>query len=134
MKRILFGSVAIFVLTAAFCRCHANEENAKEKPVAQKPAEKAKEFLSESYTDPETKKVYRWIGEFRLDDSPAARMKAKLKGKAAYRITGALYEIKMIGSREVRSRQSGTCWVYIEDADGKEVARATKSLNTMCPS
>ncbi len=122
------------MLAAAVCHSADNEENADKAPSVQEAAANAKPFLSETYTDPETKKEYRWVGEFQLDESPAARMKAKLKGKAAYRITGALYEVKMIGSREVLSRQPGTCWIYIEDADGKEVARATKSLNTMCPS
>jgi hypothetical protein len=133
MKRLLFVLIAALMVLGAGAQTASAQTASKFVPSGTLSDEDVAE-LKETFTDPKTGKEYKWVGKFEMDNGAAAKKKAKLMKKAPFRITGALYELKKVGGKKVYSRQPGTCWVYIKDSDGKVVSKATKNLNTMCPS
>lgn len=91
--------------------------------------------LKQTFTDEKTKKSWTWSGGFsqkKLAGKDAER--AKIRKKIPYRITAALYEVKEVRGKKTYKRESGTCWIFIKDAEGKVVYKTSQSLNKMCPS
>lgn len=138
MKRLTIASIVILtVLTnISSSAIAANSATEFKKPVQPGTLSEADiTALKQSFTDEKTQRSWIWSGSFtqsRLSTADAAR--AKSQKKIPYRITGALYEIKEINGKKTSKRESGTCWMFIKDAEGNIIHKTSQSLGKMCPS
>jgi hypothetical protein len=137
MKRIILGSLGVLVILATVAGYTSAQDTAaksKKPPPAGTLSDEDVTNLKQQYTDPKTKKSYKWSGSFSIDKmTTVQRVKAKKGGKIPVRLTAALYEVKEVRGKKTQKRMSGSCKLYLTDAEGKVVLKTSKSLGKMCP-
>ncbi len=135
MKKIIFGSIAVLAVLTALTGYSSAQTKFKKPAASGTLSDEDVAALKQNHTDEKKNTSWQWSGSFsqeRLNTKDAERAK-KLK-RIPIRITGALYEIKEVKGKKTSKRKSGTCWIFITDADGKIVQKTSKSLSKMCPS
>ena len=137
MKKIVFSSLAVLIIFAAvagYSSAQSTSAKFKKPAPAGTLSEEDVAALKQTYTDPKTKKSYKWSGSFSIDKmTTVQRVKAKKGGKIPVRLTAALYEVKEVRGKKAQKRMSGSCELYLTDAEGKVVLKTSQSLGKMCP-
>lgn len=138
MKKYIYGSLAVVIGLAAVAG-YSSAQSAASQVTKLVPAGTLSDAdvaaLKKQYTDTELKKTWQWSGDFtQVKLSATDAKKAKELKKIPYRLTAALYQVIDVKGKKSYKRESGTCWFFLKDAEGKVVYKRSQSLSKMCPS